>query len=92
MSIKTKIADFLLKNASFPAGVKSGNEFDWMLTGNCPCCIAEPIEILSNAEYHKKYPTAYELTLGVTKIYLCKVHYNEFKNVVAKEVKVANNG
>lgn len=46
MSIKTKIVDFLLKNASFPTNIKSGNELDWMLKGNCPCCIAEPIEHL----------------------------------------------
>lgn len=87
MSIKTKIVDFLLKNASFPTNIKSGNELDWMLKGNCPCCIAEPIEHLSNAEYHKKYPVEYTLTLGTVRIYLCKLHYDELKNVVGEQLK-----
>lgn len=87
MNIKTKISNFLLKNASFPTGIKSDNELDWMLKGNCPCCIANPIENLSNAEYNKKYPAEYTLTLGVVKVYLCRIHYVELINVITEQLK-----
>ena len=77
MKIKQKVSDWILKNTSFPNKCESGNELDWMLKDNCPCCIAEPIESLSNYEYRKKYPAHNRIQIGVTTIYLCDVHLKE---------------
>lgn len=65
--------------AKFPAYCESGNELDFLLKDNCPVCIAEPIESLSNAQYHKKYPANNVIRLGATKIYLCDVHFKELR-------------
>ena len=63
----------------FPSHCKSGNELDFLLKDNCPVCIADPIESLSNAKYHKKYPANNVLKLGATKIYLCDKHFQELR-------------
>jgi len=85
MNLKTKIANWVLSHASFPNKCESGTELNWMLKDNCPCCINEPIESLSNYEYRKKYPAHNQIRMGVTTIYLCDVHLNELKNVINKE-------
>lgn len=72
---------------SFPTNVKNGNELSWILKDNCPCCIAKPIENLSNEEYHKKYPAEYTLTLGVVKVYLCKTHLAELRKAMDEQMK-----
>lgn len=76
---KRKIADFALKNATFPIKCKTGNELDWILKDNCPYCIANPIEPLSNAEYHRKYPAKNKMRFGVTTVYLCDFHLRKLK-------------
>lgn len=82
MKIKTKFANWIFANATFPINVQNEYKFAWMLKHNCPCCLANPLESLSNKDYSKKYPANNILTLGVTKIYLCDAHYDEFKKWV----------
>lgn len=74
MKIQRKISDWIFSNISFPRKCQTGNELGWMLKDNCPCCIAEPIEILSNRDYHIKYPAKNRIRLGMTNIYLCDIH------------------
>ena len=83
--IKRKLANVIYDNIDFPKACESGNELDWMLKDNCPCCLAHPIESLSNAEYHEKYPAKNILNFGVTKIYLCDVHMKELQSVINNE-------
>ena len=47
----------------FPEGCKTGNELNWMLKGNCPACVASPIERMSILEYRNKYPAENTLTM-----------------------------
>lgn len=76
---KEKAANWILLNTSFPNGCISGNELNWILKNNCPCCISEPIENLSNYEYHKKYPADNRLKIGITTVYLCDIHFKELR-------------
>lgn len=76
------IARIKKKFATFPKGCKTGNESNWMLKDNCPCCIANPIESLSNCAYHKKYPANNRLEMGVVTIYLCDFHLNELRSAI----------
>lgn len=71
----------------FPFGCKSGNELNWMLKDNCPVCIDNPIESLSNREYHEKYPAHHRLELGRVSVYLCDVHLQELKESIDKYIK-----
>lgn len=84
---KRRIADWIYKHISFPNGCKHGNELSWMLKDNCPCCTSNPIETLSNKEYHERYPARNILTLGSMKIYLCDYHMDELKNKLLKTEK-----
>lgn len=84
MKIKKKFANWIFSNMSFPQKCQTGNELDWMLKDNCLCCIAEPIESLSNRDYHIKYPAKNRIRLGVTNIYLCDIHLNELKFEINK--------
>lgn len=90
MKIKQKIADWIFRHTSFPNGCKTGNEMDWIFKGNCPCCVANPIEILSNKEYHDKYPANNRIQMGAVTIYLCDVHLQElrekFRNEIIQEI------
>lgn len=79
---KRRIADWIYKHISFPNGCKHGNELSWILKDNCPCCINNPIETLSNKEYRDKYPASNILTFGNMKVYLCDYHLNELKRIL----------
>lgn len=79
MKFVQKIFNWIVIHASFPNECKSGTELDWMLKGNCPVCIAKPIEYMSNAQYHDKYPAKNRIDIGMTTIYLCDVHLEELK-------------
>lgn len=83
MKIKQKILDWLFCNMSFPKKCESGNELDWILKDNCPCCISNPIENLSNRDYHIKYPAKNRIELGSVAIYLCDVHLEELKDAMS---------
>lgn len=87
--IKRKFSDFVLKNATFPIKeAESGTEITWMLKDCCPCCLNNPIEVLSNAEYQTKYPAKYILSFGKTNIYLCEYHFKQLKEAMAEtEIK-----
>lgn len=80
--IKLRIFDLIFSNISFPKYRMSGLESQWMLKDNCPCCISNPIESLSNAQYRKKYPANNVITLGGVNIYLCDYHLKELKNEI----------
>lgn len=84
-NVKRKIADWIYKNMSFPKKCKHGNELSWMIKDNCPCCISDPIETLSNKEYHERYPARNILTLGNMKIYLCDYHLEQLKRMLEVE-------
>lgn len=84
--IKRKIVDWIFKHVSFPNGCKSGNELGWILKDNCPACLSEPIETMSNYEYHKKYPARNQIQIGVTTIYLCDVHLRDLRDKLNNEV------
>ena len=89
--IKSKYANWIYSHTSFPNGCKSGNELDWMLKENCPKCLSHPIESLSNAEYHNKYPARNRLVLGSVTIYLCDVHLKELYEDIQKYYKEKTN-
>ena len=82
--ISRKISNWIFKNTSFPNGYKTGNELDWMLKDNCPCCISEPIESLSNKEYRKKYPAHNRLRLGIITVYLCDIHFKKLRTEMSR--------
>lgn len=84
--IKQKIVDWIFLHISFPNRCKTGNELNWMLKNNCPVCISEPIESLSNYEYHKKYPAHNRIQIGVTTVYLCDVHLRKLKETLNNDV------
>ena len=84
MKIKTRISNWILRHASFPYECKSGNELDWMLKDNCPCCIGKPIEWLSNVEYRMKYPAKNKIQFGTVTVYLCDYHLKELKEELEK--------
>ena len=79
MNNKQKIANWIYNNMSFPCNCKTRNELNWMLKDNCPACLSDPIESLSNYEYHKKYPAHNRIQIGVTTMYLCDVHLKELR-------------
>jgi len=83
--LKRKFIDWLYKNTTFPNGCKHSNELVWMFKDNCPCCIANPIETLSNKEYHEKYPARNIIIIGCFKIYLCDYHLKELIEKIRKE-------
>ena len=87
IDIKRKLADWVLKNTTFPNNCKTGNELSWMLKDNCPICVSERIEYLSNAEYHRKYPARNRIQMGVITIYLCDYHLNELREVLNKVIE-----
>ena len=89
--IKGKYANWIYSHTSFPNGCKSGNELNWMLKENCPECLSHPIESLSNAEYHNKYPARNRLVLGSVAIYLCDVHLKELYEDIQKYYKEKTN-
>ena len=72
--IKSKYANWIYSHTSFPNNCKSGNELVWIFQDNCPECLNNPIETLSNEEYHKKYPAKNRLIIGDITIYLCGIH------------------
>ena len=74
----------------FPKGCQTGNESNWMLKDNCPCCIANPIEYLSNAKYHSEYPPKNKLRFGRISIYLCDFHLNKLMKIDQIEEKDPN--
>lgn len=80
--ISRKISNWIFKNTSFPNGCKSGNELDWILKNNCPCCIYEPLENLSDKKYHEKYPAHNRLQLGNVTIYLCDTHFKKLRTEI----------
>lgn len=82
--IRQKVSDWIFSNTTFPNGCKTRNELDWMLKDNCPCCLREPIECLSNRDYHIKYPARNKIDLGMIKIYLCDLHLDELKDALNK--------
>ena len=84
MKLKQKIAGLMLRNTSFPNRCETGNELSWMLKDNCPVCVKEPIEGLSNEEYHKKYPANNKIVLGVTVLYMCDTHLEQLKDILTK--------
>lgn len=86
MKIKQRISDLIFNHTSFPNGCKTGNELDWILKHSCPCCLANPIEILSNKDYHNKYPANNRIDIGVATIYLCDIHLKELRESLANEV------
>lgn len=79
MKIKQKFADWVFENMSFPRECKTGNELSWIFKDNCPCCIAKPIEPLSNQKYHEKYPARNRIQIGTVTIYMCDYHLKELK-------------
>lgn len=87
MSRKRKIIDWIFENITFPNGCKTENECLWMLKDNCPACISNPIECLSNAEYHKKYPANNRLQIGTITIYLCNHHLNELRELLNRGIE-----
>ena len=87
MKIKQKISDWIFRNTSFPNRCETGNEMDWIFKDNCPCCVANSLEVLSNAEYHKKYPANNRIQLGAVTIYLCDVHLKELKEILQNEIQ-----
>lgn len=68
----------------FPEGCKTGNELNWMLKGNCPACVASPIERMSILEYRNKYPAENTLTIGHIKINLCNHHLKQLCDMVGQ--------
>ena len=84
MNLKQKIANWIFENISFPKGCESGNEQSWWLKNNCPCCLYEPIESLSNYEYHKKYPANNVIHFGKVSIYICDYHLKELNEELNK--------
>lgn len=76
----------------FPEGCKTGNELDWMLKGNCPVCVASPIEHLSIFEYGMKYPARNTLAFGMVKINLCDYHLGQLRLLMEKENQCPNCG
>lgn len=86
MRIKRKIIDWIFQNISYPQKCETGNELDWMLKDNCPVCITDPIESLSNCEYHKKYPARNRIRIGMSTIYLCDIHLKQLKDKLNNEV------
>lgn len=74
LRIARKIADI------FPEGCETGNELDWMLKGNCPACVAEPLEHTSILEYRMKHPARNTLTVGMVKLNLCDYHLEQLHN------------
>lgn len=78
--IKDRFCKFALGYIPFPNKCKTGNETDWMLKNNCPCCIEQPIEPLSNKEYHEKYPANNMVRIGAVTIYLCNEHFEQLKS------------
>ena len=65
----------------YPSHCESGNEISFfILKHNCPVCMEDPIERLSNFEYHKKYPAENVITLGRQRIYLCNEHYKALRD------------
>ena len=85
MKIGQIICNCIIKHASFPDKCETGLELNWMLKGNCPCCIGKPIEHLSNEQYHKKYPARNKLSLGVTTVYLCDVHLEQLRELFVRQ-------
>ena len=79
MKFQQKMANWMFRHMSFPNGCQSGAKFNWMLKDNCPVCMDTPIETLSNAEYHKKYPANNRIILGKATIYLCNTHLGELR-------------
>ncbi len=68
----------------FPESCKTGNELDWMLKGNCPVCVAKPIEHLSIFEYGEKYPARNTLVFGMVEINLCDYHLEQLRLCMEK--------
>lgn len=83
--IKDKFYKFAIEHISFPNKCVTGNEMDWMLKNNCPCCILQPIEPLSNKEYHEKYPANNRMRIGAVTIYLCDKHFEQLKSELLKD-------
>ena len=71
--------------SQFPKGVTSKNALDFLLKDNCPLCLSQPLEALSNYEYSKKYPAKNIIDFGATKIYLCDHHLLQFKKSLVRK-------
>lgn len=83
-----KIITYILKKSKFPYGCESGNELDWILKNNCPCCISKPIESISNEKYKRKYPANNKITFGGNvQIFLCDTHAEELREALNKNKK-----
>lgn len=63
----------------FPKDITSKNALNYLLKDNCPLCLSQPIENLSNYEYRNKYPAKNIIDFGMTKIYLCDYHLLKLK-------------
>lgn len=82
VDIKRRLVDWILKNSTFPIRCESGNELTWMLKDNCPVCLTDPIETLSNADYHTKYPACNRIQIGTVTLYLCDHHLKELRKAI----------
>lgn len=85
---KKRYSNKYFNNAEFPSGCEARSKSNWILKDNCPCCILEPLECLSNFEYHQKYPANNRVQIGNVNIYLCDVHLKELKEKLNKYEKV----
>ena len=90
MKFSQKIFNFIINHIEFPYECKSGTEHNWMLKNNCPACIVDPIECLSNSEYHEKYPAKNRIDIGATTVYLCDVHLEELRHILNSSGGVNN--
>ena len=75
----------------YPNGCTTGNECDWMLRGNCPVCVKNPIEgNLSVIEYRGNYPVEYRINIGDIKIDLCEYHLRQFHQALNEHMEEWN--
>jgi hypothetical protein len=82
MNLKRKLTMFVYMHVDFPIGVSDGVELNWILKNNCPCCINQPLESLSNYDYKNKYPAKNKIILGNTTVYLCDCHLKELREIL----------
>lgn len=83
MLMVEKFFSFILKKSKFPYRCESGNELDWILKNNCPCCISNPIERISNEKYKRKYPANNRIAFGDNvQIYLCDIHVSQLRQAL----------
>lgn len=71
----------------FPNEEQAKRGLEWIYKNVCPCCVLNPVEELSVAEYRGKYPIAHVVKFGHIHIYLCEHHFQELKEKLKDETK-----